>query len=241
MIEPLETLVRQEGVFEIHIAAPKMPVDEAETLFAEFKRAGLPKHKYFLFVKNVPPSSISYSSGTPPTGHDIEDPGIMATALAHSYDEVKRLVLEAMAILEKRNYRGNFEVERVISDRILDFSDIDIQRDFPGFCAADLAPLYENHFIYKGRLDSLPSHNEIISHVQKKFDVSPHQIVDFSRNPSESNGLLSRVATIYQPTREEVLRFGKLMQTLSVRSLDTRDPGNYITLTEQVCLVGEPK
>ena len=90
MAKNLEILSRQEGIFEVHIAAPKMSIDAAEKLFDEFKGLGLPKHKYFLLVNNVPPGSISYSSGTPPKGHDIENPGVMATGLVSGYHQVKK-------------------------------------------------------------------------------------------------------------------------------------------------------
>ncbi len=242
MVEPLETLARREGIFEIHVAGPKMLVEEAEALFTEFQRLGFPKHKYFLAVNNVPSSSVPYAAGTPPVGHDLENPGVMTTLLTPRYDYVKRLVLDAMALLKSHGYQGNFEIERVISERIPDFTDIDIGRDFPGFKAADLAPLYENHFIYKGTQNSLPSHHFIIEFVRGNFGVNPPQIVDFSREPIASpDTIVSRVATVYQESRDNVLRFGNLMQRLSDRSTKTNNPSHYLTLTEQVCLVGEAK
>jgi len=241
MVEPLEILARQEGAFEIHITAPKMSVDDAEAMFFKFLRIGFPKHKYFLAVNNVPSSLVPYAAGTPPTGHDIEQPGIMATVLAHSYDNVKKLVLEAMTLVEHQCLKGNFEIERIISERVSDFKGINIERDFPGFIASDLAPLYENHFMYRGKQDSLPTHDAIIDYIQKIFGITPNQIVDFSREAVVlPNPLISRVATVYQPSREEVLRFANLMQRFSKRSDDLKYPANYSILTEQVCLVGEP-
>ena len=129
---------------------------------------------------------------------------------------------------------GLSEGERVITELVSDFQ-IDIKKDFPEYKKVVDAPDYENHFIWKGNIKELPSFNEIIIAIQDKFGVAPHQIVDFAREQFiTENTVISRVATIYQPSREQALKYSKMLKE-SEKILNH----NY-SITEQICLVGKP-
>ena len=67
-----------------------------------------------------------------------------------------------------------------------------------------------------------------------RLGITPHQIVDFSRDFTGQT-LVSRVATVYQPTREAALQFSAQL------AADEKLAGHRYMVTEQVCLVGELK
>jgi hypothetical protein len=65
--------------------------------------------------------------------------------------------------------------------------------------------------------------------------LAPHQIVDFGRElVATDETMVSRVATVYQPSREAVLAFLKRLRSV-VNTLSYR-----YAVGEQVMLVGEP-
>jgi len=240
MAKNLETLARQDGLLEVHITAPQMNTSELSQIIGELTGLGITDHQYFSRVHNVEPNKeYPQPNKTPVVGHDIENPGVMSTFISRDYDSVRRLINKAMQVLASHGKKGNFEVERFISPEVKDFDYIDLGGDFPGHKRVANAPAYENHFEYDAPLYMLPPDEGIIDFIQKKFGTTPHQIVDFSKTPiTNSTAAVSRVATIYQPTREEALQFREKVILFSFNQ--TKNP--YISfLTEQVCLVGEPK
>lgn len=240
-----EHIAREPGIFEIHIAGSKTTPEITSEIFERLRTLGMPKHKFFLTVYNVPSEANNpHMMGTPPTGHDLNTPGFMSTAYRKSYSEARDLTLAAMDVLKNYKIKGNFEVERAICEKNLDF-EADI-RDFPGFCKVEDAPKYESHLGYKGRfynaplwpgvISTTPAMNGMIYEVQNLFGVTPHQIVDLCETHLPTPGAkVSRVVTIYQPSRESTLAFNH-------SGREKRE--SFLTLdyliSEQVCLVGEP-
>ena len=222
------------GLFEIHIAGPKTDVSVACRVFDDLREVRLAKSKFFLGVYNVP-RDVSYGqvACTPPTGHDLGNPGWMTTIKTPDFENAKQYVMAGMQVLERYGLEGNFEIERVISRDVPDYH-IDVVREFPDYQRVHDSPEFENHIIWKDRTIKLPSPEEICDVIQRRFEIRPHQIVDFSRDPS-GESLVSRVATIYQPNRAEALGFGTLLGS------DEKLAGHKYIITEQVCFVGEPK
>ncbi|MDO8642919.1 MAG: hypothetical protein Q7R76_05065 [Candidatus Woesearchaeota archaeon] len=222
------------GLFEVHIAGPKTDAEVARRIFEDLREAGLPKSKFFLNVYNILGDEMyEHVMCTPPTGHDLDEPGWMTTVKTPDFEEAKKKVLAGMDLLKQHGLRGNFEVERVITEGVPDFP-IDIEKEFPGYRRVQDSPLYENHIIWKDLETKLPSNNEIVEEFQRSFGITPHQIVDFSRALS-GQSLVSRVATIYQPSRETALEWGLRLTS------DKQLTGHRYIVTEQVCLVGELK
>ncbi len=228
--------MRKQGKFEVHVAAPQMSYAEGLALFQQLEDVGLLKNKYFLDVFNVPQDrDYDYVLDTPPTGHDLDAPYFMSTAIVSSFAEAKKLVVEGMAILDRRGKAGNFEIERIIAEQTEDFF-IDVEQEFPEFQRIDDSPEYENHLIFRGTLQTLPSNQEIVRFIQTAMGVTMHQLVDFARTPlPDENTRVSRIATIYQPSRSAALTFSK-----SLRQVDNTI-GYSSIIAEQVCLVGEAK
>ena len=214
------------GSFEVHIAGPKTDVAVARRVFGVLREVGILEHEFFLGVYNIP---LDGKVATP-TGHDLDEPGFMSTIQTVDFAQAKHYALAGMRVLASHGLKGNFEIERVIAEHVPDYQ-IDVAVEVPDHQAVDDSPLYENHIIWDEKT-RLPSNEEICDVIQERFGIGPHQIVDFSQ---AEDSLVSRVATIYQPTREDVLRFGKQL------SPDEKLMGHKYMVTEQVCLVGEPK
>lgn len=236
-----EIRISREGKFEVHIATPEMPRDEVQPLIRALENTGFPKNKYFLKVYDVS-SSQEYPrcSGTPPVGHDLDKPMLMSTAIVAAYEDAIRLVKVGMALLDYRRLRGNFEIERVITESIDDFPEINIEKDLPGFKRVQRAPLYETHVIFcvESRTAQTLSDDALVAYFRAKHKTTPHQIVDFSifppNSPQVHNGYISRVVTFYQPTREAALDL-----TDRIKRAGKKEGFKYV-MSEQVCLVGEP-
>ena len=215
-------------LFELHVAMPKMNPQRARKVFSRLKEIGITKNKFFLDIRNV--------TGNIASGHDFEEPGTMSTMQVKSYRDGVRIIKNAMKIIFEEGLTGIFEIEQLISGKVFDFDRHDIG-DFPGFGRVNESPLFENHAVFKGTLELLPSPTHIISLFSGLDGLrTPDQLVDFCADPEASNCVnVSRVATFYQPSREVALEFGRRMlahkQTIEAR--------RYIT--EQVCLVGEPR
>ena len=220
------------GIFEIHIAGPQTDIAIARQVFSDLREVGLTKNKFFLGVYNVP-ANYGQVACTPPTGHDLENPGWMTTTKTPNFEEAKHYVVAGMGVLARHGIEGNFEVERVISSKDLDYF-IEVAHEFPNYQRTPDSPEYENHIIWKDRYANLLSNNDICDVIQTRFGITPHQIVDFSRDPTRES-LVSRVATIYQPSRHAALVFGEQL------GKDEKLAGHRYMVTEQVCLVGEPK
>ena len=220
------------GIFEIHIAGPQTDIATARQVFADLRKLGLTKNKFFLGVYNVP-ANYGQVACTPPTGHDLENPGWMTTTKTTNFEEAKHYVLAGMGVLARHNIKGNFEVERVISRDDPDYF-IEVSREFPNYQRTPDSPEYENHIIWKDRVANLPSNEDICDVIQRRFGIAPHQIVDFSRD-KYGESLVSRVATIYQQSRNSALIFGEQLGE------NEKLAGHKYMVTEQVCLVGEPK
>lgn len=225
---------KTKGLFEVHIAGPRVDVSVARKIFESLREAGLVKSKFFLRIYNVPSDGrYGQVACTPPTGHDLDDPGWMSTVKTPDFEEAKKKVLVGMGLLKQYNLKGNFEIERTIDESVPDYS-IDIEREFPGYRRVQDSPLYENHIIWKDPQANLPSNDNICDAIRSRCGVHPHQIVDFSRDQS-GQSLVSRVATMYQPSREAALQCEHLL------TFGERLAGHRYIVTEQVCLVGEPK
>lgn len=222
------------GLFEIHIAGPQTELSVARRVFDGLREVGLMKNKFFLGMYNVPAGRAHRQVAcTPPTGHDLPNPGWMTTAKTRDFDQAKHYVLAGMDVLARHDLEGNFEIEQVIEGNTPDYH-VNLERDFPSYQRVADSPTYENHIIWKAGLADLPSNDQICRSIEDRFGIRPHQIVDFSKDHS-GNSLVSRVATIYQPDRDEALRFGLALPP------DEHVIGHKYLVTEQVCLVGERK
>jgi len=217
------------GLFEIHIAGPRIDVSTTRKVFDDLKKVGLTKSKFFLGVYNI--TNKGQVACTPPTGHDLDNPGFMSTIKTPDFEEAKQYVIAGMKVLASYGLKGNFEIEKVISKDVPDYN-INVKREFPDYQRVHDSPKFENHIIWRNEITNLPSNEDICNIIEKRLGIIPHQIVDFSRDPS-GESLVSRVATIYQPNRLEALKFAQLE--------DEKLTGHKYMVTEQVCLVAELK
>ncbi|MDP3741323.1 MAG: hypothetical protein Q8R08_03290 [bacterium] len=197
-------------MFEIHIALPKLPADITQKIINNLKDAGLPKSKYFLGVHSLPVEGTV--EDTPPTGHDLEDPGVMTTLKVSAGRHTIKLVRKGMRVLKSYGVVGNFEIEEILSAQAPEIFELDPDNNLPEFEHVPDSPAYENHIIWKGRMSSLPSNEVITVGIKDVCGCMPHQIVDFAYSlaPQDSEAV-TRVATIYQPSRESTLEFGALL------------------------------
>src|SRR5581483_10936422 len=118
-------------MFEIHIAIPTLPTAITLETIGALKAVGLLKSKYFLEVNDLPVDGQQQAC-TPPTGHDLENPGVMTTIKISSLTEAIRMVTEGMAVLRQRGIEGNFEVEEIISPASEDIT-LNLPELFPNF------------------------------------------------------------------------------------------------------------
>ena len=225
------------ATYEMHIAIPVVTRVVMEVIFRGLAEVGFTKNKFFYKVNNVRPEDAScHSAGTPPVGHDLAHPGAMSTVKVESYEEGRRLLLAGMNVLARHGVHGNFEIEGLIGPTTHEFPAVALEQDFPGFRATPDSPVFENHIIWKLPASQLPSMDQIVRFCELEMDVAPHQIVDFGRDWYEMpETVVSRVATVYQPSRAAVARFAELLPGAN----NTRLPYRY-AVGEQVLLVGEP-
>lgn len=223
-------------MYEMHIAAEVLPTTTRNQMFDALAAVGIQKSKFFYKVHDVRPSTDAcHPAGTPPTGHDLATPGSMSTVKVESYAEAQRLVKEGMEVLARLGIKGNFEIEGLIGPKISDYPAIDVEGDFPGYSRVDDAPAYENHIIWKAPANEMPSDDQIIGFFEQELGTTPHQIVDFGRDAEVTpTTVVSRVATVYQPSREATLAFAKRLKGVK-NTLEYR-----YAVAEQVLLVGEP-
>lgn len=222
------------SIVEIHLAIPKTAV--TAVVIAELAAVGFKKAKYFLNVVDVRNKQMSCNADTPPTGHDIQDPGMMFTLKVATVEEGIELVKKGMEVLRMLRVYGNFEIEGQIGEAYVSYRPIDIEGELPGYKKINDAPAYENHIVWRDAMKDLPTYEEIISFVQNQFGFSPHQIVDFARVEIAGPGdVVSRVATVYQPTKESVFAFSKKLSPWGIAQ-----PYAY-EIGERVMLVGEAR
>lgn len=221
--------------FEIHIAIPKTNSTITEEIFKELSAIGISKNKFFIEVYDVP-TDPSHPNGTPPTGHDLDMPGSMSTVKVHTMSEAVALAHRGMSVLEAHDIKGNFEIEEIIGLASTEQSTIDREIDMPGYKQIADSPDYENHVVWKQEYSELPSYQTIIEHFKKELGTAPHQIVDFGYTSEVGDSdAVSRVATIYQPSREATLEFAQKLQKLGLENM----LGCKYTVSERVHMVGE--
>lgn len=226
--------MQKARVVEIHLAIPKRAV--SSMIITELARVGFEKAKHFLRVTDVHDENISCNADTPPTGHDIQDPGMMFTKKVLTIEEGIELVKNGMNVLRTLCVYGNFEIEGQIGEGYVSYRAIDLEKELSGYKEIHDSPAYENHIVWRGILSELPTNEEIVAFVQKQFGFSPHQIVDFARvEVAGPIDIVSRVATIYQPSAESVFAFSKKLTQDGVTK-----PYAY-EIGERVMLVGEAK
>ncbi len=226
--------MQKASIVEIHLAIPKKAI--STVVVDELAMVGFKKAKYFLAVVDVRDEKISCNKDTPPTGHDIQDPGMMFTLKVSSIEEAVELVKAGMNVLRTLGVYGNFEIEGQIGINYVEYRAMDIEKELPGYKVIADAPAYENHIVWRGTTNELPTHAEIISFVQKQFGFSPHQIVDFARvEVAGADDIVSRVATVYQPDAATTFAFSN---KLSIKGIT--QPYAY-EIGERVMLVGEKK
>src|SRR3989338_9572058 len=97
-------------IVEIHLAIPKRVV--TQVVIDELAAIGLKKAKWFLAVEDVRDENMSCNAQTPPTGHDIEDPGMMFTTKVKTVEEGIALVKAGMGVLRGLKVYGNRSEER---------------------------------------------------------------------------------------------------------------------------------
>lgn len=221
-------------MYEIHIAIPVVECSVMRTIFAEFAVIGLKKTKFFYNVKDIRPADAScHPAGTPPTGHDLANPGAMATAKVETYEEARKILLDGMTVLGQHGIHGNFEIEGFVSPK-LNYPEVNIEQDFPGYRRVADAPNFENHIIWKAARKDLPTMNQIIKFFEESLGTTPHQIVDFGRDEEVTDEtIVSRVATVYQPSAEAATVFAEVLAKIP-NTLNYR-----YGVAEQVLLVGE--
>lgn len=224
-------------MYEIHIAFPVLPVSTTSLIFAALEEVGIKKNKFFYAVENIRPAdSACHPAGTPPTGHDLENPGSMSTVKVPTYAEARALILTGMEVLAKHSVEGNFEIEALIGPSVPEFPEIDVDADFTEFQRVPDSPAFENHIIWKNLLGALPSYDQIVAYFEAELGTTPHQIVDFGRDAvCSEHTIVSRVATVYQPSHLAAIEFASKLRGAR------NTMGHRYAVAEQVLLVGEPK
>lgn len=222
------------SVVEVHLAIPKRAV--TQTVIDELVAIGLKKAKWFLSVEDVRDEKMSCNAQTPPTGHDIKDPGMMFTTKVKAVEEAIGLVKAGMRVLRTLKVYGNFEIEGQIGEQFVSYRDIDLDREMPEYKIIQDAPAYENHIVWRGTLSEIPTNREIVAFIQREFGFSPHQIVDFARvEVAGPHDVISRVATIYQPDAKSVFAFSERLD------MDGSIQPYAYAIGERVMMVGEDK
>ncbi|MEK7615471.1 MAG: hypothetical protein AAB431_03760 [Patescibacteria group bacterium] len=224
--------MKKISIVEIHLAIPKSAV--SKEVIAALAEVGFRKAKWFLNVTDVRDEKMSCNADTPPTGHDIQDPGMMFTTKVRVIQEAIELVKKGMTVLKEFDVYGNFEIEGQIGEGFEAYRAIDITTELPGYKIIPDAPAYENHIVWRGKTNELPTNEQIIAFIQTQFGFSPHQIVDFARvQVAGSDDMVSRVATVYQPDAKSVFAFSQKLNPTGIVQ-----PYAY-EIGERVMLVGE--
>lgn len=224
----------KKATYEAHIAIPRLSLVQAGNICQELKTRGIDKQDYFLRLINLPydaqPCKID------PSTHDIDDPMIITSTFFRDYQSGVKAICDGMEVLKHYGIKGNFELEAVLeNDRLLvERYSID---DFPGFTQQHGAPTYENHIVWEGTSDMLPSDSQIVECHQQMFGYSPNQIADFSLVPNlRRHDTIWRVATIYQPTHKETLAFAAIVLAHKEKFVVPKD-----IIAEQICVVSNPQ
>jgi len=214
----------QNELYEIHVTGNGRP-DEVKALLKTtlLSLSGKVSGKEIINIYDIPASpEYPHTMDTPPTGHDILHPKWMITARANSAKESFDIINRIREIISHYSLEVNIELEKNISADVKD-DQISVS-EYQGIESIADVPAYENHFVWKGKLTEIPSYNDIISSVRQSLNVSPHQLIDFINE----SGVVSRVATLYQPTRKTTLHY--LVQNLALSPIKI--------IAEQVCFVG---
>ncbi|HLC19887.1 MAG TPA: hypothetical protein VJK72_03135 [Candidatus Nanoarchaeia archaeon] len=233
------------GMFDIHIAVPKMGWERLIAVQLSLHPI-IPKFKYFVEVKNFGyDAHYPWTRETSAKDHDLEEPGAMATVKVgngrreETYTAAQQKIRQAMTILEEHGIKdGNFELEHFLDERLSDFDDFDMKKDFHGYeqILPPGAPSHENHVIYRRKFGELPSMDEIKTTYNRVLGVTPHQAVVFGyRQHPSLEEQASLALTFYQADRRSVLECGQRLEKAQDR-LRCDD-----VITEQVCIVGERK
>ncbi|PIR55250.1 hypothetical protein COU74_02510 [Candidatus Peregrinibacteria bacterium CG10_big_fil_rev_8_21_14_0_10_36_19] len=213
---------------EVHIAAPELDGEKTEVLKLILAQVGIPKTKHFHKVADYKPITEGCANG-----HDISNPGTMSTVKVESHREAITLVKNAMQKLRAAGIEGaNFEIEQVILPGADDEIKLDTS-ELGEFSQVPNSPQSENHILYKGTLDSIPTDAEIIN-MARSIGLEVNQVVDFGyeKTPNKDS-VVSRVATFYQPTNKDSMIADQILRD----NLDKlRNPR---VVTEQVLMVGE--
>lgn len=226
------TTMKKMSIVEIHLAIPKQSI--TTVAIAELARVGFKKAKYFLLVRDIREEGVSCNLETPPTGHDLADPGMMFTVKVTDIEKGIALVKAGMTVLRTLGIQGNFEIEGQFGESFVTYRDIEMSRELSGYTAIKDAPAFENHIVWRGTTASLPSHEMIVAFIARQFGFTPHQIVDFSRvEVPGSLDTISRVATVYQPNAAAVQSFSTAL------TLDDAMPPYAYEIGEKVMVVGE--
>lgn len=217
-------------IYEMHIAVPVTTKEKMDQVMADLRSIGIQKTKYFHQVHNI--ITERQDCNVPPTGHDLDNPGAMATVKTATREEAVTHILNGMRVLKDHGLHGNFELEGILAPSIEDYEVLPVSEEFPGYSNVPDSPAYENHMVWKAPLSELPDFEEITKLIRENYDLQVHQIVDFCRvQYPTAEDVVSRVATIYQPSREGALKAGKLLQ-------NRKNTGSAYAVTEQVMAVG---
>ena len=237
----------RQPLFEAHVTASR-DVD-SKSLITQIQRLGISFGiDFFRKVTNVDRDgrlidlARSASGGgsaelscSTPTGHDLEQPGLMITFRAREYTEIVEQVRQVLEIVVGTDKPHNFEIEKMLRDKRTTPVSVDMQ-GFSGYKAVDQSkrPLYESHIGWHlNASQNLPSHERIVQDLVRVTGFMPHQIVDFSENRAEGP-ITDTVVSFYQATAADTLRFHPTLKRAA------RVLGAAYVLKEQVCVVGEP-
>lgn len=198
-------------VFEAHLSTATL----VEGMVKEHIKKVFAKVKFFGEVVDY---EDRHSVDVPPTGHDMEAPFMMISGKFLTLSEAVQAVVRGTEILEMAGINSRFEIEGILGGNIQQYEEeIDLEKMMPGFCEVPLAPHAENHIIWRGSEEMLPTASKIAEWVKEIFGHPPSQVVNFSRveNPRATD-LISRIATIYQPDVETVLAYATRLEGAAV-------------------------
>lgn len=202
-------------MYEVHIGFAKASADTVQTL----QSVGWQKVKFFLTNINVACHRA--------TGHDIAIPWAMATSRISQSDEAMDLVCRGMEVLRQSGVQGNFEIESFD----LEAPEIALPARFR---VVPNSPSFENHLIWRGIRQSLPTITAITGKVATLLGAA-HQVVDFARKPLvDADIMVSRVVTIYQDSIVQTRKFDRRAQAI----ID--ELGCHRVVAEKVLVVGQP-
>ncbi|MBI2079766.1 hypothetical protein HYT84_03305, partial [Candidatus Micrarchaeota archaeon] len=132
-----------------------------------------------------------------PTGHDLQEPGLMVTIRAETYSELAEQTRIILRLMASKGITHNFEVEMFL-DGSKDPHIVDMARDFPGYRMVGDRPIYENHIGLHDEGGIIPNPREVIENLVRTVELRPHQIVEFSGTPNGK--VVDSVVSYYQET-----------------------------------------